>query len=409
MISAIRIVPGKEKSHLRHHPWVFSGAIDPSTRPESAGVYRVETSEGRFIAWGVYDEDSHIQLRLLSWEEDVYPDRSWWENAIKASVFRRKAFFEDKDTQTTAFRIIHGEADMIPGVAADVYGKVIRIIISARAAWNEKKTLVDTLENLLHPDMIVLNTDPSFCAIEKLHEVTEYYKGGKQFFPNERLDEINIRESGLYYSLLPGSGQKSGFYCDQRENRNRIEPYVKDATVLDGCCYTGAFTMHALRAGAKAVHAFDSSAEAIRRLLSNVNLNVMKGKLPEDSRERVKATKADIFETLREIPRNLYDVIILDPPKLAQTVKSLDNAKRAYKDLNRMAMEKIKDGGVLVTCSCSGALSREDFRTVLAWSAKDARVEVQVLETLGQAQDHPIRLSFPESEYLKVFILRVIK
>ena len=184
---------------------------------------------------------------------------------------------------------------------------------------------------------------------------------------------------------------------------------VYTAWNLDGCCYTGAFTLHALRAGAREVHAFDSSADAIHRLLSNVNLNIELGILPEDARDRVQATKADIFETLRNIPRNRYDVMILDPPKLAQTVKSLENAKKAYKDLNRMAMEKIKDGGVLVTCSCSGALTREDFRTVLAWSAKDARVEVQVLETLGQAQDHPIRLSFPESEYLKVFILRVIK
>ncbi len=133
------------------------------------------------------------------------------------------------------------------------------------------------------------------------------------------------------------------------------------------------------------------------------------GTLPPDSREKVEAQKGDIFEILRTIPQNKYDVMILDPPKLAQTIKSLDNAKKAYKDLNRMAMEKIKDGGIILTCSCSGALSREDFRTVLAWSAKDANVEVQILETLGQAQDHPIRLSFPESEYLKAYVLRVIK
>ncbi len=409
MSSEIRILAGKEKNLLRHHPWVFSGAMDDATTPDSPGICRVVTSEGRFIAWGVYDADSHIQLRLLSWEESVFPDETWWADTIKASVLRRKVFFEEKESPTTAFRIIHGEADMIPGVVADVYGKVIRVIISARVAWNMRQVIVDALEGILHPSLIVLNTDSSFCAIEKLHEVTEYYKGGKRFSPTEQLEEIRIRECGIYYAMVPGSGQKSGFYCDQRENRNRIENYVKGAVVLDGCCYTGGFTMHALRAGAKEVHAFDSSADAIHRLLSNVRMNVEMGKLPEDARERVTATKADIFETLREIPRNLYDVIILDPPKLAQTVKSLDSAKRAYKDLNHMAMEKIRSGGILVTCSCSGALSREDFRTVLAWSAKDARVEAQVLETLGQAQDHPIRLSFPESEYLKVFILRVIR
>ncbi|MBO4279508.1 MAG: class I SAM-dependent rRNA methyltransferase [Spirochaetales bacterium] len=408
-MTEIVIRSGKEKSLLRHHPWVFSGAIEESSVPAQAGVYRVNTAEGRFIAWGVYDSESHIQLRLLSWKEDVVPDEQWWRSAVRASIIRRRRFFEDKASQTTAFRIIHGEADMLPGIAADVYGRIVRIIISARVAWNMRQTVVDAVEEILHPQMIILNTDSAFCAIEHLHEVTEYYRQGEKFTPTEKLEDIRIRESGLYYSMTPGSGQKSGFYCDQRENRIRIESYVKDAEVLDGCSYTGGFTLHALRAGARHVHAVDSSSDAVHRLLSNVNLNVDLGTLDSDARNRVDAEKADIFEYLRTMPRNKYDVIILDPPKLAQTIKALENAKKAYKDLNRTAMEKIRDGGILVTCSCSGSLSREDFRTVLGWSAKDAGVEVQVLETLGQAQDHPVRLSFPESEYLKVYVLRVIK
>ena len=408
-MSDIVIKPGKEKNLLRHHPWVFSGAMEESSVPSESAVCRVVTSEGRFIAWGIYDPESHIQLRLLSWKEDICPDEQWWRDAVRASVLRRRAFFVDKASQTTAFRIIHGEADMLPGIAADVYGRIVRIIISARAAWDMRRTVVSAIEELLHPQMVILNTDASFCAIEHLHEVTEYYRQGERFTPDAKLDDIRIRESGLYYGMTPGSGQKSGFYCDQRENRIRIENYVDGANVLDGCSYTGGFTLHALRAGARHVHAVDSSADAVHRLLSNVNLNVELGTLGPDARDRVSAEKADIFEFLRSMPRNTYDVIILDPPKLAQTIKALDNAKKAYKDLNRTAMEKIKDGGILVTCSCSGSLTREDFRTVLAWSAKDAGVEVQVLETLGQAQDHPVRLSFPESEYLKVFILRVLK
>ncbi len=405
----IKIRQGKEKNLLRHHPWVFSGAMEEDSIPTESGVHKVVTSEGRFIAWGVYDSESHIQLRLLSWDEEVCPDDDWWRKTIRESILRRRSFFEDKAGDTNTFRIIHGEADMLPGIAADVYGRIVRVIISARVSWNLRQLIVDTIEGILHPQMIILNTDASFCAIEHLHEVTEYYQEGVRFTPSEKLEDIRIRESGIYYGLTPGSGQKSGFYCDQRENRVALERYVKDAVVMDGCSYTGGFTMHALRAGARSVDAFDSSSDAVHRLLANVNLNVELGTLPEDSRDRVTATKADIFETLRTIARNKYDVIVLDPPKLAQTIKSLDNAKKAYKDLNRMAMEKIKGNGILITCSCSGALSREDFRTVLAWSAKDARVEAQVLETLGQAQDHPIRLSFPESEYLKVFILRIIK
>ena len=405
----IRLLEGKEKNLLKHHPWVFSGALDLEGSAVEAGVQRVESADGRFVAWGYYDKDSHIPLRLLSWNEKEIPDEAWWINMVRQSVLRRKVFFQDMSSDTNVFRIIHGEADLLPGVVADVYGKIIRIIISARVAWNLRQTIVDALEGLLHPQMIILNTDAAFCAIEKLHEVTEYYKAGQRFIPTEKFDEIRIREDGLYYGLVPGSGQKSGFYCDQRENRKRVENYVKDATVLDGCCYTGGFTLHALRGHCKCVDAFDSSADAIHRLIGNVKLNVDLGILPSACLEKVTATKADIFDTLRTIAKNKYDVIILDPPKLAQTIKSLESAKKAYKDLNRLAMEKIKNGGILVTCSCSGSLKREDFKTVLAWSAKDAGVEVQILETLGQAMDHPIRLSFPESEYLKVYILRVIK
>ena len=405
----ITILEGKERNLFKHHPWVFSGAMDASTVPEAAGVEKVVSYDGRFIAWGWYDKDSHIPLRLLSWKEDDMPDSSWWERSVRESVLRRKSFFSDMSSSTNVFRIIHGEADLLPGLVADVYGRIVRMIVSARVAWDMREVLVHTIEGLLHPQMIILNTDAAFCAIEKLHEVVEYYQGGVRFTPEEKLSEMRIREDGLYYGLVPGTGQKSGFYCDQRENRKRLEQYVKDAVVFDGCCYTGGFTLHALRGGCSKVDAFDSSADAIHRLLSNVRLNVELGVLPSHSLDRVAANKADIFETLRSIPRNAYDVMILDPPKFAQTIKSLESAKKAYKDLNRLAMEKIRSGGILMTCSCSGSLKREDFRTVLAWSAKDAGVEVQILETLGQGMDHPVRISFPESEYLKAYILRVIK
>ena len=286
----IRIRAGKEKNLLRHHPWVFSGAIE--NEPSEAGIHEVVTDDGRFIAWGCYDPESHIVLRLLSWDKSVFPDEDWWKDAVRQAVLRRRSFLEDKAGDTTAFRIIHGEADMIPGVAADVLGRLVRVIVSARIAWDMRSVIVDALESLLHPEMIILNTDTAFCAIEHLHEVTEYYRHGVRFTPSERFDDIRIRERGLYYTITPGSGQKSGFYCDQRENRVRIENYVKDAVVLDGCSYTGGFTLHALRGGAKSVFAVDSSADAVHRLLSNVNLNEELGTLPPGSRDRVTAAWA---------------------------------------------------------------------------------------------------------------------
>lgn len=392
---SVVIREGREKSLLRRHPWVFSGAIQSFPEGE-AGVRKVVASNGRFLAWGWFDGQSHIPLRLLSWDEDCKPDYDWWRLMVRQSVQRRSSFFVP-DSPTNTFRIIHGEADFLPGVAADVYARSIRVIISSRPAFENRNAIVDELQSLLNPQSIVLNTDPAFCGIEKLKEVTEVYPDGAE------VGETIVRESSIQYAVnLPG-GQKSGFFCDQRENRNRFERYVKNQTVLDLCCYSGAFSLHALRGGARFVDSVDASKDALESLKKNLSLN------PDLDASRLRAEKADMFEYLRSMPRNKYSVIVLDPPKLAKTSKGLEEAKKGYKDLNRVAMEKIQDGGILVTCSCSGALTREDFRTVISWAAKDAKVEAQILETLGQSEDHPIRLAFPESEYLKVFILRVLK
>ncbi|MCF0237138.1 MAG: class I SAM-dependent methyltransferase, partial [Sphaerochaetaceae bacterium] len=305
----IELKAGKEKNLLKHHPWVFSGALEEVSLPTEAGIQKVVSSEGRFVAWGWYDKDSHIVLRLLSWDEDQYPNNQWFEKTIRESILRRASFFADKTSGTNVFRIIHGEADMLPGVACDVYGKIVRLVISARIAWDLRQVFVNTIESLLHPQMIIINTDSAFCSIEKLHEVMEYYKEGVKFSPSEKLEQIQIRESGIYYGLIPGGGQKSGFYCDQRENRLRLETYAKDATVLDGCCYTGGFTLHALRGGAKSVHSYDSSSDAIHRLLSNVNLNEEMGTIPQGSRDKVVGEKGDIFEVLRNTKKDFYDLI----------------------------------------------------------------------------------------------------
>lgn len=392
---SVVIREGREKSLLRRHPWVFSGAIQSFPEGE-AGVRKVVASNGRFLAWGWFDEQSHIPLRLLSWDEDCKPDYDWWRLMVRHSVQRRSSFFVP-DSPTNTFRIIHGEADFLPGVAADVYARSIRVIISSRPAFENRNAIVDELQSLLNPQSIVLNTDPAFCGIEKLKEVTEVYPDGAE------VGETIVRESSIQYAVNLRGGQKSGFFCDQRENRNRFERYVKNQTVLDLCCYSGAFSLHALRGGARFVDSVDASKDALESLKKNLSLN------PDLDASRLRAEKADMFEYLRSMPRNKYSVIVLDPPKLAKTSKGLEEAKKGYKDLNRVAMEKIQDGGILVTCSCSGALTREDFRTVISWAAKDAKVEVQILETLGQSEDHPIRLAFPESEYLKVFILRVLK
>ena len=404
----ITIKEGKDKAPKRHHPWVFSGAIDriepEFTEPGWAEVYSVS---GIFIAYGWYDEKSHIILRLMSWNRKESVGDDFVRKLVKDAVIRRKSFFSLPNT--TAFRLIHGEADFIPGLAVDAYGRELRAIVSSRFANQYLAVIAEELDRMLHPSLIEAVTDKQFAGIEGLAEKIRHFRNGCETREDENRENARFIENGIWYEAAPGKGQKSGFYCDQRDNRMICEEYAKGKTVLDLFSYTGAFTLHLLRGGAEKVDAVDSSESALRHLLYQVHLNEDKKVLPEGTRDRVTITSANAFEWLRESEDGKYDMMILDPPKLAKTKGSLENAMKAYKDLNRVAMMKIKNGGIIATYSCSGAMTREDFRTMLSWSATDAGCEIQILRTLSAGSDHPVRLSFPESEYLKGYILRVIK
>lgn len=406
----ITIKEGKEKQLLRHHPWVFSGAVK-SVEPkfEIASWADVYTESGIFIAKGWYDEKSHIILHLISWREKDEMGVSYVKKLVREAIMRRKDFFSASAT-TNAFRLIHGEADFLPGFAVDVYASTVRIIISSRFAMAFLQSVVEEIDAILHPSLIIASSDAQYASTEGLGERTRYFiKGEEKRIPDDRIEPVTILENGIYYEIPGTKGQKSGFYVDQRDNRVIAEEYAEGRTCLDVCSYTGAFTLHLLKAGAKSVKAIDSSESVLRHLLYQVHLNETKKTLKEGSREKVEILSGDCFELLRNEEKNKYDLIILDPPKLAKTKGALENAMKAYKDLNRVAMEKIKAGGIIITFSCSGALSREDFKTVISWSAKDAGIECQILRTLSQGEDHPIRLSFPESEYLKGYVLKIIK
>lgn len=405
----IRIAKNKEKQLEKHHPWVFSGAIDivkPAFKdPDWANVY---SYDGTFIAKGWYDEKSHIMLHLLSWDEEEEVGDSFVSTLVKNAIIRRRDFFNLPFTN--CFRLIHGEADFIPGIACDIYAKEVRLIISSRFALHFLNVIINTIKTMLEPSMIQVTADPFYSSSEHISENTRYFIKGKEVKESEiTLSNTLFMENGIWYEIAPGKGQKSGFYCDQRNNRLIAEKYAKDKTALDVCSYTGGFTLHLLRGKAKSVTALDSSESALRHLLYQIHLNENKGVLSADSRNKVTTVNGDCFNYLREIEEDKYDLIILDPPKLAQTKGKLENAIKAYKDLNRVAMTKIKSEGILITFSCSGALTRENFLLLLAWASSDAKCEIQILETLSQAEDHPIRLSFPESQYLKGYVLRVIK
>ena len=322
-------------------------------------------------------------------------------------MLRRRYLLSLDDT--TALRLIHGDADFLPGIAADCYGKEIRIIISSRFADAFLPVIAAELDSMLHPSVIESTVDKAYASSEGLSEKTRHFRAGKETKENDERPNVLFVENGIYYEAAPGKGQKSGFYADQRDNRQITELYAKGKTVLDLFSYTGGFTLHALRGGALSVNSVDSSESALRHLLYQIHLNENKGVLPPSSRDKVETHQANAFEFLRNAEKDKYDMMILDPPKLAKTKSGLEQAVKAYKDLNRVAMEKIKDGGIIATFSCSGAMTRENFQTIIAWAAADAGVEVQILRTLSAGEDHPVRVSFPESEYLKGFILRIWK
>ena len=399
--------PNKEKQLLKHHPWVFSGAID-NIEPKfvNGDLAKVFSSDNKFIAYGYYDEKSHIILHLLSWDEQIIPDDSFLVDAIKSAIYRRKDHFnKDRDN---AFRLIHGEADFIPGLACDVYASHLKLIVSSRYAYFNINIIKDTLIKLLKPETITVIMDKEYAKAEALPQKILYFDNkGEKIEEGEKT--ISFYESGIRFEIENTNSQKSGFYCDQRDNRNIVESYCEGKTVLDACSYTGAFTLHALRGGALSVDALDQSESALRHLLYQVHLNEEEGIIPPSSRDKVTIKSCDVFDEMRRIESNKYDFIILDPPKLAATKGKLENALKAYKDLNRNAMLKIKNGGLIASFSCSGSVTREILRQQIAYAAADAGLEIQIIRTLSAGDDHPIRISFPESEYLKGFIYRVIR
>lgn len=405
---SILLKEGREKLPAKHHPWVFSNAIEKTEPAFTApGWAEVRSSKGAFIAWGWYDEKSNVLLRLVSWDRNAVMGEEHVRALVRDAVLRRRELLRLPDT--TAIRLIHGEADLIPGLAADCYAREIRLIVSARFSDHFLPVIAEELDRLLHPALIEAVTDRYYGPIEGLSEKERYFIGGKEARKPEERKSLQFKENGLVYELVPGRGQKSGFYCDQRDNREIVGKYAKGRKTLDLFSYTGGFTLHALREGAESVTAVDSSGQALRHLLYQVNLNEDKGLVPKGSREKVTIEEADAFDYLREsVKEGQYDLIILDPPKLAKNKGALEKAVKAYKDVNRVAMLKIRRGGIIATFSCSAALSREEFRLVLSWAAADAGKEIQILRTLSAGEDHPVRLSFPESEYLKGFVLRVL-
>jgi len=386
---------GREKPVLNRHPWIFSGAIK-NIKGECADgdIVTVVDSRGSFLAQGYLNRRSQITVRLLSWIEEETVDRGFFRHRLEQAIAVRRPLQEDP--ATNAYRLINAESDFLPGLVVDRYNEylVIQFLTLGIEKW--KGEIVSLLGELLPSRGIYERSDVEVREKEGLPPATGLLAG------QERPALVYILENGHRFIVDIKQGQKTGFYLDQRENRQKLSRYCHGKTVLNCFAYTGAFAVYAAGAGAKKVVNVESSAEALKLAQRNMALNSFEGRDDE-------YVEGDVFQVLRQHrdEGRSFDLIVLDPPKFAYSQSQVQAACRGYKDINLLAMQMLRPGGILFTFSCSGLISSELFQKVVFGASVDAGRNVQIIEKLTQGFDHPILLSFPESEYLKGFICRV--
>ena len=387
-MASLLLKPGREKSLLRRHPWVFSGAVQQvAGEAVSGGTIDVLDSNWQLLARAAYSPTSQIRARVWTFDEEPV-DRDFFRKRIRSALNERHAL--NIAARSDASRLIYAESDGIPGLIVDRYGDVL--VLQALTTGSEfwKETIADLLLEETGLSTIYERSDADVRELEGLEPKTGLLRGNLSSFV------FPFTEHHLQFNINLQTGHKTGSYLDQRENRLRVRELAKDKDVLDCFCYSGGFTVNALAGGAKSVLSIDSSAEALELCRGNIALN----HLPA---EKQTLLEGDVFQLLRKFrdERRSFDMIILDPPKFAPTAAQAERAARGYKDINLLAFKLLRPGGLLVTFSCSGGVDAALFQKIVAGSALDAGVEAQIVEHLSQAADHPVSLHFPEAAYLK--------
>lgn len=383
---------GKAESLKRFHPWVFSGAIDRCDgKPQEGDVVRVVSHEGEMLGYG-HCQIGSIAVRMLTFSEEPVDD-AFWQQRLAEAFRMRKALQLSGREDNNIYRLVHGEGDRLPGLVVDVYGRTAVMQAHSVGIHVSRETIAKALvaasKGLI--DNVYYKSETTLPYKADLHGENGFLIGN---------DEGNVAtENGLRFHIDWLHGQKTGFFVDQRENRALLEHYAPGRNVLNMFCYTGGFSVYALRGGANLVHSVDASAKAIELTRANVELN-----FPGDQRHE--AYTADAFKYLEEAGNN-YDLIVLDPPAFAKHRDALRNALKGYTRLNAMAFRKIKPGGILFTFSCSQAVSKEQFRLAVFTAATQSGRHVRILHQLHQPADHPINIYHPEGEYLKGLVLYV--
>ena len=387
-MKTIYLRKGKDQSLRRYHPWVFSGAIAPTdANPEEGEIVRVVSNSGECLGVGHYQIGS-IAVRMLSFTEQPI-DNSFWTQRLSAALALRQHLGVIRD-DNTMYRLVHGEGDRLPGLIIDIYANAAVMQAHSVGMHYQRHDIAAALQQLM----------PQLQCIYYKSDTTLPYKAGlsdESGFLVGQPTEITALENGLQFHIDWLKGQKTGFFLDQRENRALLEHYSQGRRVLNMFCYTGGFSVYALRGGAELVHSVDSSERAIDVTNRNVALN-----FPECTHHQAFATDAFKFEY--EAP---YDLIVLDPPAFAKHRDALHNALKGYTRLNLKAMQNIQPGGILFTFSCSQAVNKDQFRLAVFTAAAQSGRYVRILHQLHQPADHPINIYHPEGEYLKGLVLQI--
>jgi 23S rRNA (cytosine1962-C5)-methyltransferase len=395
LLPKIVLKPRRAQPFFARHPWVFSGAVAHAEGNPAAGdEVALVTEHGEFVARGLYNPSSNILVRLYGWDADVPLDESFWSLRLDDAI-RLRCDVLRLDGKSSACRLVFSEADGLSGLVVDRYGDWLSIQLTSLALASRRELLVRLLNEKLEPAGIWLRTEKGIREAEGLEISDGLVFGAAPPRP------LIIEEHDLQYGVDIVEGQKTGFFLDQRDNRREFAKYVRGGRVLDVCCYSGGFAMNAARHGAaREVVAIDVSEPALVTARANVELN---GLAPTIRFEKSDSFKA--LEALRGVGEK-FDVVVLDPPKLARHARGVPEALRGYHSLNRLALEVLSSDGILVTCSCTGHVSTEMFLDTLADAARSANRRLQILETRHAANDHPTSTACRETDYLKCCIAR---
>lgn len=391
-ITTLFLRRGKSESLKRFHPWVFSGAIAGANGKLNEGdIVRIVSNENELMGYGHYQIGS-IAVRMLTFKEEKI-DHAFWVTRLSEALRLRKALQLTGRADNNIYRLVHGEGDRLPGLVIDVYGKTAVMQAHSVGMHMSREQIADALieasEGLIENVYYKSETTLPFKA--DLHQENGFLRGH---------DEGNVAvENGLKFHIDWLRGQKTGFFVDQRENRSLLEHYAKGRNVLNMFCYTGGFSVYAMRGGANLVHSVDSSAKAIDLTRANAEMN-----FPGDARHE--AFAEDAFKFLEQAGSN-YNLIVLDPPAFAKHKDALPRALKGYTRLNAIAFRKIKPGGIVFTFSCSQAVNKDQFRLAVFTAAAQSGRHVRILHQLHQPADHPINIYHPEGEYLKGLVLEV--